>query len=85
MADVQRVSATAWEWRVENKGFGVRVFASTRKLIYSSWTDSAEGPRFNNGVAQTFDHFLAGKPPPFDVPQGVLDELYLLSIGNRAK
>lgn len=69
MTDVRPVSDTPWEWRVGNKGFGVRVSASTRKLIYSNWTDTPDGPIFNGGVAQIFDQILTEDAPPFHVPE----------------
>lgn len=76
MTDVQRVSPSAWEWHVGHKGYGVRVFASTRKLIYSSWTDTPEGPLFSDGISQTFNQFRAGEIPPFDLPQEVVNGLH---------
>jgi hypothetical protein len=63
---------------VENRGYGVRVFTTTRKLIYSSWTDTPFGPQFDDGTAQTFDQFLAGQAAPFALPDEVLSEIRAL-------
>jgi hypothetical protein len=58
-----RVSEFEWQWQEADKICGVRLFAATRKLIWSKWTDTAAGPQFEPGVAQQFEQFITNGAP----------------------
>ncbi|NDJ62995.1 MAG: hypothetical protein GYB67_17885 [Chloroflexi bacterium] len=71
----KRTGESTWEWQFGARGYSVRAFQRTRKLIWSSWVERPEGPMFDDGVAQTFEHFLEGHPPPHNPPAEVIDAL----------
>ncbi|MDX2160204.1 MAG: hypothetical protein SF162_02655 [bacterium] len=77
---VRQTAETAWEWSGSGSdGYGVRAFPKTETLIWSSWTNTAEGPHFADGVKQTYQAFSNGEPPPFAVPPDVADALRRLT------
>ncbi len=76
MADYLRTSPTEWMWHTGGRAHAVRLFASTRRLIWSAWVESDAGPRFDAGITQTYDAFIAqGAPPAEDVPAALADHL----------
>jgi hypothetical protein len=72
---ISHPTADQWEWRIGQFGFGVRAFAATKRLIWSSWQTVEGIPEFNEGTAQAFSAFIDGEPPPFEVPAEVLNGL----------
>lgn len=62
-APFERRSDTEWTWQMAGRNYSVRVFAATRRLIWSSWAETSEGPVFDDGFAQATDRFLAGEVP----------------------
>jgi hypothetical protein len=66
---------STWEWSEGARGYSVRVFANTKRLIWSSWVSTAEGPQFDDGFAQPIEAFLAGEGTPFPVPEAIRAEL----------
>lgn len=71
----RRVNPRQWEWQDGTKWRGVQLFTSTRRVIWSGWTNTADGPVFDEGIAQSFDALLAGEAPPVNTPPNLLDEL----------
>lgn len=69
------MSESRWEWQDGDRWYGVQLFHSTRRLIWSSWTERPDGPAFDDGFAQTFEQFGAGEPPPVPTPPQVVDEV----------
>ena len=82
--DYQRTAASEWEWQNSGRHYAVRVFAKTRKLVWSSWAETSEAPLFEEGFAQSFEGFLRGEPPPNDPPPALIDELRTL-LSDEAK
>ncbi|MFQ3566866.1 MAG: hypothetical protein SNJ59_07685 [Aggregatilineales bacterium] len=74
MTDYKHEGST-WEWSEGTRGYSVRVFATTGRLIWSSWVSTAEGPQFDDGFAQPIEAFLAGDETPFPIPAAVRTEL----------
>ncbi len=65
----QQSAPAEWRWHGDTRQRSVRLFASTRRLIWSAWVETSEGPVFDDGIAQDFDGFLqTGPPPGVDVP-----------------
>ncbi len=58
-------------WQANGRHFRVQMFASTRRLIWSSWVETSDGPVYDDGFAQPFDAFLRGELPPHDPPEDV--------------
>ena len=73
----QRRSTTESGWQIGSKHYAVRVFSNTRKLIWSSWIETAEVPIFDEGTAQTFEAFERGDSFPVlsTPPEAVLREI----------
>jgi hypothetical protein len=72
----RQVNARQWEWQAPNgKWHSVQLFASTRRVIWSGWTNSGDGPVFDEGIAQSFERLLSGEAPPVPIPDGLLDVL----------
>ncbi|MCA9908846.1 MAG: hypothetical protein KC519_09375, partial [Anaerolineae bacterium] len=76
MADYQRTAPSEWTWHSGGRNHTVRLFASTRRLIWSAWVESDAGPRFDDGIAQSYDAFLAnGAPQIENAPAALVDHL----------
>ncbi|MCS7072319.1 MAG: hypothetical protein NZM00_12500 [Anaerolinea sp.] len=73
--DIRRPHPGQWEWEENGRWRGVRAFRMTGRLIWSSWVLTSDGPQFDDGIAQTFADYLAGKPGPFPVPPDVEREI----------
>lgn len=73
--EIRHPNDLTWEWTDSNRGYSVRVFPSTKRLIWSSWAGTDEGTVFDDGVAQTIESFLAGHPAPLPTPPEVLEAL----------
>lgn len=84
---IKEVGDSAWEWTESDtkRGRGVRAFASTRRLIWSSWVASGDGIAFDDGFAQTFESYQAGDAPPFNVPDEVASALNTLMGDGQQK
>lgn len=83
MTNYTRKSNTEWEWQQGNHHRTVRYFVSTDKLIWSGWTDTSNGPVFEEGFAQPVENFLQGGISHIDVPDDLLNELR--SVLSQAK
>lgn len=71
-----RKSANEWEWQQGNKFYSVRYFSSTKRLIWSGWTQTNNAPEFDAGYVQSAEDFLAsGAPETHNPPQALLDDL----------
>jgi hypothetical protein len=57
------------------RGYSARLFASTGRIIWSSWAETGDVPQFDDGFAQSIERFRAGEPPPFPVPDAVRQAL----------
>lgn len=68
-------SATQWEWQDGNKHLGVQLFGSTRTLIWSAWTDSSSGPQFEDGIRQSFEHFIRDGTPYASAPAELVQKI----------
>ncbi|MGQ9910607.1 MAG: hypothetical protein ACUVS2_17415 [Candidatus Flexifilum sp.] len=68
---VKRPQAGQWEWLEGERWRGVRAFRATGRLIWSSWVITGDGPQFDEGIAQPFADYLAGRAAPFPVPPEV--------------
>lgn len=75
MTTVERKSATEWEWHAGNRHRTVRYFPSTGKLIWSGWTDTSNGPVFEEGYSQSAEDFLANGIAQVSPPDTLLAEL----------
>lgn len=75
MADFVRKSDTEWEWQQGKKTCSVRYFPSTKRLIWSGWRDTPDGPTFEQGFAQPVQNFLQAGVPDREPPQALLDDL----------
>ncbi|MEL6527712.1 MAG: hypothetical protein AAFQ07_18580 [Chloroflexota bacterium] len=75
MATVERKSATEWEWHSGNRHRTVRYFPSTGKLIWSGWTDTSNGPVFEEGYRQSVEDFLANGVSQVSPPDEILNGL----------
>lgn len=71
----RRISNDQWEWTDGTKHFAARLFESTHRLIWSSWSESAEAPQFDEGTVQTFDDFLKNGAPLTDLPAKLSNEI----------
>lgn len=78
----QRVSDSEWRWEDAGRNRSLRLFASTRRLIWSAWVDSLEGPVYEDGLAQTYEVFLAEGPPSgVGLPQALDQEIHATLAG----
>jgi hypothetical protein len=77
----RRVNTHQWEWQDGAKWRGVQIFPSTRRVIWSSWTNVGGMPVYDDGIAQSIERLLAGEAPPVGVPPDLLREL-LTAIGK---
>jgi hypothetical protein len=72
-ADYQQTAPAEWRWRDDTRQRSVRLFASTRRLIWSAWVETSEGPVFDDGIAQDVDLFLqTGAPLGINVPPDLI-------------
>jgi hypothetical protein len=71
----RRIDAHQWEWQDGAKWRSVRFFPSTRRVIWSSWTNVGGVPVYDDGIAQPVERLLAGEAPPVSVPPDLLEEL----------
>lgn len=71
-----RVSSSEWHWTAGRWTRSVRYFPVQRTLIWSAWTQGAEGPVFEDGQRQPVPDFLRDGPPPgLTLPDGLADAL----------
>lgn len=60
-----------WLWQVGIIHYCVRYFEETDRLIWVSWVETDSGPKFDEGMTQSVESFLAGErvtcPPPEEV------------------
>ncbi len=71
-----RVSGSEWRWTDGRWTRSVRYFPVQGTLVWSAWTQGAEGPVFEDGLRQLAADFLQDGPPPgLTVPDGLMDAL----------
>lgn len=75
MADFSRKADNEWQWQQGRKTHSVRYFPTTKRLVWSAWQDTSEGPRFDEGYAQTVDNFLQDGVPGREPPPALIAEL----------
>lgn len=85
MADYQQKSSNEWTWQRGTHHHSVRYFKSTGKLIWSGWTDTSNGPVFEEGYTQTVENFLQQGVPHLTPPQALLDDLATAFREQQAK
>ncbi|MCC6614930.1 MAG: hypothetical protein IT320_15730 [Anaerolineae bacterium] len=76
MDDYRRTSPTEWTWHDDDRQRAVRLFNSTRRLIWSGWVETDNGPVYDDGISQSYDAFaLQGAPDHLHVPPELVDLL----------
>lgn len=73
----KRLSKYEWTWQEEQRQRAVRHFPEQGTLIWSAWTDTSEGPMFDDGVRQTLLEFQQrGAPQGSNPPPDLLEALH---------
>jgi len=69
MTDYLCTAPTEWTWQDDQRHHAVRLFKSTRRLIWSAWAETENGPVYDDGISQTYDAFTTqGAPDHLHVP-----------------
>lgn len=69
-------NTTRWEWDIDGRQYSAQVFPRTQTIIWATWRETGEGPKFEPGRRQLFEDFNArGVPDGLPVPEQVLAEM----------
>ncbi len=72
----KQISRYAWTWEESQRQHAVRHFPEQGTLIWSAWTDTSEGPMFDDGVRQTLLEFQErGAPQGLNPPSDLIEAL----------